>query len=104
MKVEEEKNTPGEKPLKKRLVRLRANCSLCRRALTSEWRCQTSSRIYQAGYRKRPAVYPFHNARIETATQAAEALRPVGGEFAFLSLAASIIGSGLLAVPSRFWD
>jgi Mn2+/Fe2+ NRAMP family transporter len=48
--------------------------------------------------------YAHHNARIETASQAAEALRPVGGEFAFLSLAASIIGSGLLAVPSRFWD
>ena len=36
---------------------------------------------------------------IETATQAAEALRPVGGEFAFLLFAVGIIGTGLLAVP-----
>jgi Mn2+/Fe2+ NRAMP family transporter len=37
--------------------------------------------------------------QIETATQAAEALRPVGGEFAFLLFATGIIGTGLLAVP-----
>jgi Mn2+/Fe2+ NRAMP family transporter len=37
--------------------------------------------------------------QIETATQAAEALRPVGGEFAFLLFAIGIIGTGLLAVP-----
>ena len=37
--------------------------------------------------------------RIETATQAAEALRPVGGPFAFALFALGIIGTGLLAVP-----
>jgi Mn2+/Fe2+ NRAMP family transporter len=36
---------------------------------------------------------------IETAIQAAEALRPVGGELAFLLFAVGIIGTGLLAVP-----
>ena len=36
---------------------------------------------------------------IETATQAAEALRPIGGEFAVLLFAVGIIGTGLLAVP-----
>ena len=36
---------------------------------------------------------------IETATQAAEALRPIGGAFAFLLFALGIIGTGLLAVP-----
>jgi NRAMP (natural resistance-associated macrophage protein)-like metal ion transporter len=36
---------------------------------------------------------------IETSRQAAEALRPVAGEFAFLLVALGIIGTGLLAVP-----
>jgi len=37
--------------------------------------------------------------QIDTAAQAAEALRPVAGEFAFTLFAAGIIGTGLLAVP-----
>ena len=36
---------------------------------------------------------------IQTAAQAAEALRPVAGEFAFILFALGIIGTGLLAVP-----
>jgi Mn2+/Fe2+ NRAMP family transporter len=36
---------------------------------------------------------------IETSAQAANALRPIAGEFAFLLFAAGIIGTGLLAVP-----
>jgi NRAMP (natural resistance-associated macrophage protein)-like metal ion transporter len=36
---------------------------------------------------------------IETSRQAAEALRPVAGEFAFALFALGIIGTGLLAVP-----
>lgn len=36
---------------------------------------------------------------IETASQAAEALRPVAGPFAFLLFALGIVGTGLLAVP-----
>jgi Mn2+/Fe2+ NRAMP family transporter len=36
---------------------------------------------------------------IQTAAQAAEALRPVAGEFAFLVFALGIVGTGLLAVP-----
>ncbi len=36
---------------------------------------------------------------IETAAQAAEALRPIAGEFTFALFAAGIIGTGLLAVP-----
>jgi NRAMP (natural resistance-associated macrophage protein)-like metal ion transporter len=37
--------------------------------------------------------------RIETAAQAAEALRPIAGELTFALFAAGIIGTGLLAVP-----
>ncbi len=36
---------------------------------------------------------------IETATQAAETLRPLAGNFAYLLFAVGIIGTGLLAVP-----
>jgi Mn2+/Fe2+ NRAMP family transporter len=36
---------------------------------------------------------------IDTAAQAAEALRPVGGPFAFALFSLGIIGTGLLAVP-----
>jgi NRAMP (natural resistance-associated macrophage protein)-like metal ion transporter len=36
---------------------------------------------------------------IETSAQAAEALRPIAGEFAFLVFALGIVGTGLLAVP-----
>lgn len=36
---------------------------------------------------------------IQTAAQAAEALKPVAGDFAFLLFAAGILGAGLLSVP-----
>jgi NRAMP (natural resistance-associated macrophage protein)-like metal ion transporter len=36
---------------------------------------------------------------IETSVQAAEALRPIAGEFAFVIFALGIVGTGLLAVP-----
>ena len=36
---------------------------------------------------------------IESAAQAAEALRPVAGRFAFLLFALGIVGTGLLAIP-----
>ncbi len=36
---------------------------------------------------------------IDTSAQAAEALRPIAGQFAFLVFAAGIIGIGLLAIP-----
>ena len=36
---------------------------------------------------------------IETSAQAAEALRPIAGQFAFAMFALGIIGTGLLAVP-----
>jgi Mn2+/Fe2+ NRAMP family transporter len=38
-------------------------------------------------------------SKIDTAAQAAEALRPIAGELAFALFAAGIIGTGLLAVP-----
>ena len=47
------------------------------------------------------AVYLHADGKthIETAAQAAEALRPIAGKFAFLLFGAGIIGTGLLALP-----
>ena len=36
---------------------------------------------------------------IQTSSQAAEALRPIAGEFAFVVFALGIVGTGMLAVP-----
>jgi Mn2+/Fe2+ NRAMP family transporter len=36
---------------------------------------------------------------VQTSEQAAEALRPIAGEFAFIVFALGIVGTGLLAVP-----
>ncbi len=42
----------------------------------------------------------FHGVgNIETSAQAAQALRPLAGEFAFILFSAGIIGTGLLAIP-----
>jgi NRAMP (natural resistance-associated macrophage protein)-like metal ion transporter len=46
------------------------------------------------------ATLHAHGVRdVETATQAAEALRPIAGQFAFVLFAVGMIGTGLLAVP-----
>jgi len=44
-------------------------------------------------------LYPKGITSIDTAPKAAEALRPIAGDFAYLFFAAGIIGTGLLAVP-----
>jgi Mn2+/Fe2+ NRAMP family transporter len=48
------------------------------------------------------AAVTLHTAgitNIDSSAQAAEALRPIAGDFAFLLFAAGIVGTGLLAVP-----
>jgi NRAMP (natural resistance-associated macrophage protein)-like metal ion transporter len=44
-------------------------------------------------------LHPHGITQIDTAAQAAEALRPIAGAFTFILFAAGIIGTGLLAVP-----
>ncbi len=44
-------------------------------------------------------LYPHGPRDIESARQAAEALRPVAGELAYLLFALGIVGTGLLAIP-----
>jgi len=48
------------------------------------------------------AAVTLHQAgitNIDTSAKAAEALRPIAGNFAFLLFAAGIVGTGLLAMP-----
>lgn len=44
-------------------------------------------------------LHQSHTQDLQSAAQAAEALRPVAGEFAFALFALGIVGTGLLAVP-----
>lgn len=44
-------------------------------------------------------IYAHNKINIETADQAALALKPFAGDFAFLLFAAGVVGTGLLAVP-----
>jgi NRAMP (natural resistance-associated macrophage protein)-like metal ion transporter len=44
-------------------------------------------------------LHAHHVTDIQTSAQAARALRPIAGEFAFLVFALGIIGTGLLALP-----
>ena len=48
---------------------------------------------------RRPALHGAGSHPIATAADAAAALRPVAGDFAFALFACGIIGTGLLAVP-----
>jgi NRAMP (natural resistance-associated macrophage protein)-like metal ion transporter len=45
------------------------------------------------------ALHPTGRTEIETARQAAEALRPLAGDLAYVLFALGLIGTGLLAVP-----
>jgi NRAMP (natural resistance-associated macrophage protein)-like metal ion transporter len=96
--VEEQKNTPGEKPLKK--APGQAARQLQPMCADTYFGMAVSNII--AYFIMLDTGFLLHThgmTHIETATQAAEALRPVGGEFAFLLFAIGIIGTGLLAVP-----
>jgi NRAMP (natural resistance-associated macrophage protein)-like metal ion transporter len=44
-------------------------------------------------------LHPHGIRNIETASQAAEALKPLAGDFAFILFALGVIGTGLLSVP-----
>ncbi|SAL78416.1 natural resistance-associated macrophage protein [Caballeronia telluris] len=46
-----------------------------------------------------PTLHAHHITDIQTSSQAASALKPIAGEFAFLLFSLGIIGTGLLALP-----
>jgi Mn2+/Fe2+ NRAMP family transporter len=96
--VEEQRATRGAKPLIEAPQQSRANFHRIR---TDTWLGMAFSNIV-AFFIMLTAVVTFHAhgvRDIETSAQAAEALRPLAGEFAFVLFAAGIVGTGLLAVP-----
>src|SRR5262252_2873353 len=96
--VEEQRATPGHEPLREAPTQARSH--LARIKLDT-----TLGMIYSnliAFCIMLTAAATLHAAgitEIRSAAQAAEALRPIAGEFAFLLFALGIIGTGLLAVP-----
>ena len=96
--VEEQRATPGHEPLKHapeqasvHLRRIRIDTYLgmiYSNLIALSIMLTTAATLHAAG-----------NTEIASAAQAAEALRPIAGPFAFQLFALGIIGTGLLAVP-----
>jgi Mn2+/Fe2+ NRAMP family transporter len=96
--VEEQKTTPGEKPLRQAPWQAAGQLEPMRE--DTYFGMAVSNIIAYFIMLDTGALLHAHGiTQIDTATQAAEALRPIGGEFAFLLFAIGIIGTGLLAVP-----
>ncbi len=96
--VEEMRAVPGEKPLK--ITPHEAPAEFARIRLDTCLGMGVSNLI--AFFIILTAAVTLHahgQTHIDTAAQAAEALRPVAGQFAFLLFGVGIIGTGLLAIP-----
>ncbi len=96
--VEEQRATPGHEPLREAPEQARRHF---RRIKIDTYVGMTFSNLIALCIMLTTAA-TLHGAgvtTIESAAQAAGALRPLAGEFAFLLFAAGIIGTGLLAVP-----
>jgi NRAMP (natural resistance-associated macrophage protein)-like metal ion transporter len=96
--VEEQRATAGDEPLRDSSKGARAQL---RRIKIDTWLGMTFSNAIAFSIMLTTAV-TLHNAGItdiESSAQAAEALKPVAGRFAFLLFAAGIIGTGMLAIP-----
>ena len=96
--VEEQRATHGEKPL--RAAPEQARRSLRRIKIDTYVGMAFSNVIAFFIMLTAAATLHLHGITdIRSSAQAAEALRPLAGEFAFLLFSAGIVGSGLLAVP-----
>jgi NRAMP (natural resistance-associated macrophage protein)-like metal ion transporter len=96
--VEEQRATPGHEPLREAPAQARSHLA---RIKTDTALGMIYSNLIAFCIMLTTAV-TLHAAGvtdIQSAAQAAEALRPLAGEFAFLLFALGIIGTGLLAVP-----
>jgi NRAMP (natural resistance-associated macrophage protein)-like metal ion transporter len=96
--VEEQRMAQGEEPLRFSPTNARDHL---RRIKLDTWVGMLFSNAI-AFFIMLTAAVTLHTAgitNIDTSAQAAEALRPIAGNFAFVLFAAGIIGTGLLAVP-----
>jgi NRAMP (natural resistance-associated macrophage protein)-like metal ion transporter len=96
--VEEVKSAPGQKPLKR--APEQALAQFARIKLDTYLGMGVSNLIaFFIILTTAATLHASGRTDIATAAQAAEALRPVAGRFAFLLFGLGIIGTGLLAVP-----
>ena len=96
--VEEQRATHGDEPLRDSSRGARAHLQ---RIKIDTWFGMIFSNAIAFAIMVTTAV-TLHNAGItdiQTSGQAAQALRPIAGDFAFTLFAAGIIGTGLLAIP-----
>jgi NRAMP (natural resistance-associated macrophage protein)-like metal ion transporter len=98
LEVEEQKATPFEEPLKK--APQQARCQFERiRADTYTGMAVSNVVMYFIILTTAMTLHAHHVTNIQTTAQAAQALRPIAGPYAFVLFAMGIIGTGLLAVP-----
>lgn len=96
--VEEQQETPGDEPL--RVAPQQAPRQLSRIRLDTYIGMAFSDLISLAIIFTTAATLHAHgHTNIQTSAQAAEALRPIAGRFAFTIFALGIIGTGFLALP-----
>lgn len=96
--VEEQRAAKGEEPLKKAPEQARRSFKRIR--IDTYLGMGFSNLVAFFIILTAAATLHMHGVTdIQTSAQAAEALRPLAGEFAFWLFAAGIVGSGLLAVP-----
>jgi Mn2+/Fe2+ NRAMP family transporter len=96
--VEEQRAAPGDEPLREAPDQAIAHLA---RIKFDTWIGMVFSNLIAACIMvTTAATLNAHGiTNVDSAEQAAAALRPIAGNFAFLLFAASIIGTGLLAVP-----
>jgi NRAMP (natural resistance-associated macrophage protein)-like metal ion transporter len=99
LEVEEQRSTPGEEPVKhvpeqapEQFERIRID--------TYAGMGLSSTVMFFIILTTAATLHAHHITNIGTTTQAAEALRPIAGPFAFGLFAMGIIGTGLLAIPT----
>ena len=96
--VEEQRAAPGDEPLRQAPEQAAAHLARIR---LDTWIGMIFSNVIAACIMvTTAATLNAHGVtNVDSAEQAALALRPIAGDFAFLLFAASIIGTGLLAIP-----
>jgi NRAMP (natural resistance-associated macrophage protein)-like metal ion transporter len=96
--AEDERTTEGDEPL--RIAPAQAPGQLARIRIDTYFGMAISNLIALFIIITTATTLNAHGVTdIQTSAQAAEALRPIAGQFAFAVFAAGIIGTGLLAVP-----
>ncbi len=96
--MEEQRATPGDKPLREAPAQARANFKRIK-IDTSIGMIFSNLIAFCIMLTTAVTLNAAGITEIQTTAQAAEALRPLAGEFAFLLFALGVVGTGLLAVP-----